>query len=131
MAPLLWDDFVVHELTDVVRQKDKVFADALNRIRKHVPDRGSADDIMLKSRELHIDNTHPDYPHDAMHVYAKNEHCSHWNSTRLDAINDKLYTYLACDITKDQHTNLTDLSFPDNPRKTGNLAKLVNIKVGA
>ena len=131
MAPLLWDDFVIHELTDVVLQKDTVFADALNRIWKHVPDRGSADDIMLKSRELNINNMHPDYPHNAMHVYAQNEHCANWNSTCLDAINDRQYTCVACDITKDQHTNLADLSFPDSPCKTGNLAKLVNIKVGA
>ena len=66
-----------------------------------------------------------------MHVYAQNEHCANWNSIHLDAIHDKLYTYVACDVTKDQHTNLANLSFPDNPRKTGNLAKLVNIKVGA
>ena len=101
MAPLLWDDFVIHELTDVVQQKDTIFADALNRIQKQVPDKGSADDIMLKSRELNIDNTHPDYPCNAMHVYAQNEHCANWNSIRLDAINDRLYTYVACDVTKD------------------------------
>ena len=48
MAPLLWDDFVIHELTDVVWQKDTIFADALNRIQKQVPDKDSADDIILK-----------------------------------------------------------------------------------
>ena len=51
---------MIHELTDVVWQKDTIFADALNRIQKQVPDKGSVDDIMLKSRELNIDNTHPD-----------------------------------------------------------------------
>ena len=32
MALLLWDDFEIHELTEVMRQKDKAFADALYRI---------------------------------------------------------------------------------------------------
>ena len=87
MAPCLWDDFLVHELDEVMRQKDKCFAEALNRIWKKVPEKDSPDDMMLKSRELHIPHTDDQYPKNAMHVYAQNVHCSHWNSVRLDDIN--------------------------------------------
>ena len=117
MAPLLWDDFMVHELDQVMRQKDKNFAEALNRIHKKIPVRNSPDDLMLRSQELQIPHTHKDYPHNAMHVYALNEHCSHWNSIRLNAINDTLYTYVAHDMPKDHNTNLANLTFPDNPKK--------------
>ena len=66
-----------------------------------------------------------------MHVYALNEHCSHWNSIHLNAINDTLYTYVAHDMPKDHNTNLANLTFPDNPKITGNLVKTLNVKVGA
>ena len=49
MAPLLWDDFLVHELDEVMWQKDRYFAEALNRIQKSVPDKDSPDDKMLQS----------------------------------------------------------------------------------
>ena len=38
LAPLLWDDFMIHELDQVMRQKDKEFAYALNRICKAPPE---------------------------------------------------------------------------------------------
>ena len=80
MAPLLWDDFCVHDLNEVMHQKDVDFAHALNRIHKGPPDAGSPDDLMLHSRELHISHTDALYPVDAMHVYAWNEHCTYWNN---------------------------------------------------
>ena len=57
MAELLWEDFCVHDLNEVMRQKDVDFAHALNRIRKGPFDAGSADDLMLYSGELHISHT--------------------------------------------------------------------------
>ena len=41
------------------------------------------------------------------------------------------YTCVAQDIAKDRNTNLANLTFPDNPRQTGNLTKTLNVKTGA
>ena len=70
MATLLWDDFCVHDLNEVMRQKDVDFAHALYRICK---DHLMQVHLMRHSRELHISHTDALYPVDAMHVYAWNE----------------------------------------------------------
>ena len=49
MAPNGWDTMQLHELKQIMRQKDNVFAEALNRIRRCTPEEGSLDDLMLKS----------------------------------------------------------------------------------
>ena len=38
---------------------------------------------------------------------------------------------MAWDISKDQNTNLANIAFSDNPRKTGNIITKLDIKVGA
>ena len=131
MAPLPWDDFEIHELTEVMRQKDKAFADALNRICKHPPERDSPDDLMLRSRELYISHTDPEYPTNAMHVYVQNEHCANWNKICLDSLPGTMYSHAAIDKTKDQNTNLTNITFSEKPRETGNLLTTLHIKVDA
>ena len=131
MAPLLWDDFCVHDLNEVMCQKDVDFAHALNRIHKGPPDAGSPDDLMLHSRELHISHTDALYPVDAMHVYAWNEHCTYWNNIRLNTLAGDLYSHVAIDVPQDQNTNLATVVFPDNPKDTGHLLKVVNVKIGA
>ena len=47
LAPLLWDSFLHHDLTEVMRQKDVQFSTALNNIRMNVPEEGSYEDKML------------------------------------------------------------------------------------
>ena len=44
----------LHELTQIMRQKDITFAECLNNIRVSVPEPGSKEDIMLQSCELQI-----------------------------------------------------------------------------
>ena len=66
-----------------------------------------------------------------MHVNAENQYCTQWNSIQLDNINEVLYTYVTHDVPKDQNTNLSNLTFLDNIRQTGNLMKTLNVKVGA
>ena len=39
LAPLLWHDFLTHDLDQVMRQKDIDFATSLNNIQKRVPER--------------------------------------------------------------------------------------------
>ena len=44
----------LHELTQIMRQKDITFAECLNNICASVPELGSKEDIMLQSCELQI-----------------------------------------------------------------------------
>ena len=131
MAPLLWDEFLVHELTQVMRQSDVEFATALNSIRRCPPEVGSYEDQMLQSRELLVDNSHPDYPREAMHVYAQNQHCSLWNDIRLDSLPGVMHTSVAKDIVKDNVIDISKLTLSDNLRNTGSLPQTLNVKVGA
>ena len=64
-----------------MRQKNKDFAHALNKIRKAVPEKDSPADLMLRSCEINFPHTDPRYPINAMHVYAQNKHCAEWNNT--------------------------------------------------
>ena len=131
LAPLLWDSFLRHDLTEVMHQKDLEFATALNYIQMNVPEKGSPEDIMLQSRELHLTCDSADYPRDVMHVYAQNAYCGEWNSKRLDHLDGQLYSSRSQDFAKDRNTNLANIPFPTNPRDTGNLLGVLNVKVGA
>ena len=131
MAPNGWETMQLHELKQIMRQKDNVFAEALNRIRRCTPEEGSIDDLMLKSQQLKFDHTHDTYPLEAMHVYAKNSSCDEWNKIMLDRINSERYIHLAVDSAKDTGTNLANVNISDNPRDTGNLRKVLIVKVGA
>ena len=66
----LWkDSFMLHELTEIMRQKeDTDFAELLNRVR--IGQCTEEDIDTLQSREISPDD--PDYPDDALHVFAYN-----------------------------------------------------------
>ena len=49
----------------------------------------------------------------------------------LDRINSERYIHLAVDSAKDTGTNLANVNISDNPRDTGNLRKVLIVKVGA
>ena len=70
LATNLWNSyFTLYELTEIMRQKDdKLYAELLSRLREG---NQSQDDIeKLKSRI--IDENHPNYPYDAVHMLATN-----------------------------------------------------------
>ena len=73
LAPLLWDDFMFHELTQVMHQKDVEFAEVLNSIKQRQLEKDSGENTMLWSCEMLIGPDDASYPIDAMHVYATNE----------------------------------------------------------
>ena len=131
LAPLPWHDFRLHELTEVMRQKDIIFCNVLNAIRLKCPEENSFEDNMLKSRELTCGDHDEAYPKHALHVYANNENCTIWNEKMLHSLNTQLYVCKAADYKKDQQTNLANIPFPEEPRKTRNLLKVLKIKVGA
>ena len=86
---------------------------------------------MLQSHELKLHPNHENYPHDAMHVYAQNVHCDAWNENRLKLLPGKEFTNIATDSKKDDCTELANVTMPSNPCETGNLQKVLTIKINA
>ena len=91
LAPLLWDKFLFHELTQVMRQKDMAFVDVLNIVRVSTVQENSQVDRMLKGRELSIDENDLAYPNDVLHVYANNENCNICNEKMLNRLDGPVY----------------------------------------
>lgn len=127
----LWNLFNMHELTTIMRQKDCQFTTLLNSIRSKVPDTGSEEDNKLKSRELKIDHNHKDYPKHAMHVFAQNQYCDQWNNICLNSLEGEMVTINCIDRSKDNMLNVAELNITSVTRETGNLAKVLNLKIGA
>ena len=53
-APNGWEDMTLHELAEIMRQKDVHFAQNLNKIWLAVPEEGSEEDRMLQGCELKV-----------------------------------------------------------------------------
>ena len=70
IAPNGWEKMQLHELTQIMRQKDMKFVNCLNKIHTPVPLEGSEEDRMLQACELKLNPDNENYPCDAMHVYA-------------------------------------------------------------
>ena len=86
---------------------------------------------MLQGYELKLNPNHENYPHDAMHVYAQNVHCDAWNEHRLKLLPGREFTNIATDSKKDDCTELANVTMPTNPHETGNLKKVVSVKINA
>ena len=67
------EDIQLHELTQIMRQRDMEFAECLNNTHRATPEENSAEDIILQQNcYLHVIENDIQYPCDAMHVYAWN-----------------------------------------------------------
>ena len=84
----LWHLFKYAELTEVVRQNDRLFIDLLNK----VPAGKIDDDVekLLKARFIH--ESDENYPKDALHMYAENEPAMKRNDVVLNDLPGELYT---------------------------------------
>ena len=132
LAPNLWDNFLLHELTQVMRQRDKAFANMLNVVRVGKPEENSEVDKMLKARELSVKEDEEDYPFDVLHVYAKNLHCGEWNEKMLNRLNGTLYITRSEDRLQDVKIDMNQLDLSRlSATETGNLAHTLLLKVGA
>ncbi|XP_069109878.1 uncharacterized protein [Argopecten irradians] len=125
MGPLatnIWKSlFTVHELTEIMRQKDdKDFAELLNRMRTMESDKLSDGDIAtLKSRMLTPEDKH--YPQNAPHLYTTNKQVDNFNTDMFDrsagvkvqipsldtvngdfskSVKERLVQALPCDVSK-------------------------------
>ena len=132
LAPLLWDKFLFHELTQVMRQKDQAFADMLNVVRVSKPEENSDVDRMLKARELNVTENDPAYPNDVLHVYANNENCNIRNEKMLNRLNGPVYIIKAEDSLPSVKVNMSQVDLTRlATNKTGNLTHTLLLKVGA
>ena len=71
------------------------------------------------------------YPSDALHVYAQNACCDEWNAYKLKLLPGKEFANIATDSKKDDCTELANITMPTNPHETGNLKKILTVKVNA
>ena len=131
IAPNGWEKMQLHEMTQSMRQKDMKFINCLNKIHTTVPLEGSEEDRMLQSCELKLHPNHENYPHDAMHVYAQNVHCDAWNENRLKLLPGREFTNIATDSKNHDCTELANVTMPTNPWETGNLQKVLTVKINA
>ena len=66
-----------------------------------------------------------------MHVYAQNAHCDEWNRYKLKLLPGKEFTNIATDSKKDDCTELANITMPTNRCETGNLKKILTVKINA
>ena len=131
IAPNGWEKMQLHELTQSMRQKDIKFVNCLNKIHTTVPLAGSEEDRMLQACELKLNPDNENYPHNAMHVYAQNAYCDEWNIFKLKLLPGNEFTNIATDSKKDDCTELANITRPTNPHETGNLKKILTVKINA
>ena len=67
----------------------------------------------------------------ATHLYCKNISCDEWNDKTLSLLPGREYINDAVDSMKDTGTGLSNISLSGNPRDTGNLRKIFQVKIGA
>ena len=126
----IWREFKLHELTQIMRQKDHQFADLLSRVRVEAPSPNSNDDLVLQSRELTVTFDDPEYPRNVLHVFAQNDAANFHNELMLTLIKDRsLYTCEANDSVDSAYGRQP--MFPEKASETGNLQKCFKVKVGA
>ena len=131
IAPNGWEKMQLYELRESMKQKDMKFVKCLNKIRTTVPLAGSEEDKMLQACELKLNPNKENYPQDAMHVYAWNAHCDAWNEYKLKLLPETKFTNIATDSKKDDCTEVANITLPTNPHKTGNLKKILTVKINA
>ena len=131
IAPNGWEKMQLHELTQSMRQKDMKFVNCLNKMRTTVPPEGLEEGRMLQACELKLNPKNENYPHDAMHAYAQNTHYDEWNAYKLKLLPGKEFTNIATDSKKDDYIELANITMPTNPHETGNLKKILTVKINA
>lgn len=100
LAPDLWSEFSMIELTEIMRQKDdQPFAQLLNRLRiKRKDDRLSNDDQC--SLEQRLITNHPRFPKHCLHVFSRNANVDCHNQKMMEGLDQPAITITAVDIVK-------------------------------
>jgi DNA replication protein DnaC len=128
----LWNEFQLHELNQIMRQKDRDFADLLTRIRTSAPKANSYDDNLLQEREITLCFDDAMYPKDVLHVFAQNDGARSHNESMLQRIeNRQLYTSVAKDHVEGGSFGFRMPQFSSKPTDCGNLQEIFQVKVGS
>lgn len=129
----LWSEhFKLHELTTVVRQKDLIFSELLNRLR--TADMNEDDILILKTRITQLDN--PNHYKEALHVYGTNAEADEYNKLMVNDLSSCVVSIYAKDINKTQPSvqlpeKISDRLLKLPRRATGNLCSHLEICIGA
>ena len=125
----LWkENFMLHELTQVVRQSDPTFAALLNRLR--TADMTQEDEDILMTRVIHPDD--PAHYRDALHVYGTNNEADEYNRTMIATLSETVVTVKAHDILRDKPSQQIDAKLQGRiegltRRNTGNLSTYLQL----
>jgi len=123
----LWENFKLHELTTIMRQKeDLTFAQLLNRIR--TGSQKSSDMELLQTRITK--KTEITYPLYALHVFSTNKLTDEHNDVMMKTLPDSHYKITAIDSKKDINTGQVHISMPQKSSETGGLHEILNIAKG-
>ena len=127
----LWiDEFMMLELDEIRRQRgDSRFAQLLCRVRTATC---TEDDIkVLQSRV--IEDDHPNYPNNSLHVYRLNVDVDKQNISKLQdlAPEEEHVVIHAIDSTMDKHTQQLNLTMPSSKSHTGGLVSELRLTVGS
>ena len=125
----LWkENFNLHELKHIVRQKDQHFAKLLNRIREAQVTED--DEVILKQRVTTLHD--PNHFTDALHVYGTNQQTDQYNSIMLQKLTTHKHIIKSSDIRKDRNTGQVELSLEGKKRtETGGLSGTLTVAENA
>ena len=131
LAPNLWKDlFQMHELTEIMRQKDDIeFANLLNRLRVNALTENDAK--ILKKRM--ISQNDQDYPHNSVHLFTENDLVDSFNiqciaRLKTEKIKVQAFDTVQADVSSSIKTKLLS-SLPRKQTDTANLAKEVELAI--
>ena len=119
MATNLWQEhFVMYELQTVMRQKDKDFAETLNRIREG--NQTPQDISMISSCTINED--HQPNESDSIHLFISNELVEQYNQQAFDRANTQKVSVRAKDtivgsVSDNLRQSILD-HLPTDPKKT-------------
>ena len=86
---------------------------------------------VLESRNITDD--HPDYPHDALHTFPRNQHVNKRNQLKLHELapEEEHEIIKSIDKDKDKHTQLLNFRMPEGKSRRGGLVGELHLAVGA
>ena len=125
----LWKHFSFVELDEVMRQQgDTQFINLLNIVR--IADISIENESLIKSR--FIEQSNPNYPHGALHIFAENAPAHAHNKQMLDRLTSHCVQIEAIDeLPKDVSSARIDARRNAKQSETGGLARILEIKLNA
>ncbi len=123
----LWHAFKFAELTQIMRQRDSLFVELLNRVCTATC---SVSDLDVLAER----NTTPmseGYPSQTIHVFTTNDAVNKHKAAMLEQLEGAVFSIVAEDRSQDVDTHLVDVNQSQKYTKTGGLWKVLQIGEGA